>query len=81
MAVSKGIQTTEFALTVVVNVAGIIGSFSGLIPPAWAILVVAVTNSIYGILRAVIKINDPSYVPPSLPVATTSTTSTTTIAG
>jgi hypothetical protein len=24
-------------------------------------------NAVYGVLRAIIKINDPSYVPPALP--------------
>lgn len=62
-----GIQTTEFALTLVVNIASIVGSMSGLIPPAWGLLIIAVINAIYGVLRAVIKVNDPAYVPPELP--------------
>lgn len=71
MAASKGIQTTEFALTVIVNLASIVGSLSGVIPPSWAILIMAVINSVYGILRAIVKINDPDYVPPPIPTATT----------
>lgn len=67
MAISKGIQTTEFALTVVVNIAAAISTFSGLIPANWALVIIAAVNSIYGILRAIVKVNDPSYVPPELP--------------
>lgn len=64
---SKGIQTTEFALTVVVNVAAALSTFSGLIPANWALIIIAGVNSIYGILRAIVKVNDPSYVAPDLP--------------
>lgn len=74
MAVSKGIQTTEFALTLVVNIAAIVGSVSGIIPPAWSLIILAGINAIYGILRTIVKINDPSYVAPVLPVVTTTTT-------
>lgn len=67
MAASQGIKTTEFALTIIVNIAGIVGSLSGVISASWALLVLAVINSVYGILRTVVKINDPSYVVPDLP--------------
>lgn len=66
MAASKGIQTTEFALTCVVNVVGLVGSLSGVIPPAISLLILAVANAVYGILRTIVKINDPSYVAPVL---------------
>jgi hypothetical protein len=69
MAASKGIQTTEFALTCLVNVAGLIGSISGFIPPAISLIILAVVNAVYGILRTIVKVNDPAYVVPDLPVA------------
>ena len=69
MAASKGIQTTEFILTCVVNVASLVGSFTGLIPPTIAIYVIAGINAVYGILRTIVKVNDPTYVVPDLPVA------------
>lgn len=67
MAVSKGIQTTEFILTIVVNVASVVATLSGMIPASYALLIMAGINAIYGVLRAIIKINDPSYVAPVLP--------------
>ena len=66
MAVSKGIQTTEFILTCVVNVAALIGSLSGVIPSTIAIYVIAGINAVYGILRTIVKINDPAYTVPDL---------------
>lgn len=75
MAVSKGIQTTEFALTLVVNIASIIGSVSGIIPASWALIAMTVINSIYGVLRTIVKINDPAYNVPDLPTVTLSTSS------
>ena len=81
MAASKGIQTTEFALTCVVNVAGLVGSLTGIIPPAWALLIIASINAVYGILRTIVKINDPSYVAPELPSAVTTTSTTTAVKG
>lgn len=69
MAVSKGIQTTEFALTCVVNVAALVGSLSGVIPSTIAMYIVAGINAVYGILRTIVKVNDPIYVVPDLPVA------------
>ena len=67
MSVSKGIQTTEFALTVVVNIAGIVGSLSGVIPASLALLIMAGINAVYGVMRAIVKVNDPSYQAPELP--------------
>ena len=67
--VSKGIQTTEFILTCVVNVAALVGSLSGVIPATIAIYVIAGINAVYGILRTIVKVNDPTYVVPDLPVA------------
>ena len=67
MAASKGIQTTEFALTCVVNVASLVGSLIGVIPPTVGLYIIAGINAVYGILRTVVKINDPNYVPPDLP--------------
>lgn len=71
MAASKGIQTTEFALTCVVNVASLVGTLSGIIPPTVAIYVIAGINAIYGILRTIIKVNDPTYIAPALPTSAT----------
>lgn len=68
--VSKGIQTTEFILTCVVNVAALVGSLSGVIPPTIAIYVIAGINAVYGILRTIVKVNDPSYQIPDLPPVT-----------
>ncbi len=69
MAISKGIQTTEFILTCVVNVASLVGALSGVIPPKIAIYVIAGINAVYGILRTIVKINDPAYQVPELPKA------------
>jgi len=71
MSVSKGITTTEFALTCVVNVASLVGSLTGIIPPTIAIYVIAGINAIYGILRTIVKVNDPSYTVPDLPTSVT----------
>ena len=68
-AVKPGIQTTEFILTIIVNGASILGTLSGVIPASYALLIMAGINAVYGVLRAIIKINDPSYVPPALPGA------------
>lgn len=74
MAVSKGIQTTEFALTCVVNVASLVGSLTGLIPPEIGLYIIAGINAVYGILRTIVKVNDPSYNVPDLPSTVTTTT-------
>lgn len=71
--ISKGIQTTEFILTCVVNVASLFGSLSGLIPPTIAIYVIAGINALYAILRTVVKVNDPGYTVPVLPASVTPT--------
>lgn len=73
ITVSKGIQTTEFLLTCVVNVASLVGSLTGLIPPTIAVYVMAGITAVYGILRTIVKVNDPSYVPPPLPPSATPT--------
>lgn len=67
MAASKGIQTTEFALAILVNLASVAAMLSNVIPPKWGLVIMAAISSIYGILRTIIKINDPNYVPPVLP--------------
>jgi len=69
MAASKGIQTTEFILTVVVNVASLLGAIGGLIPPTVSVYIIAGINAVYGILRTIVKVNDPNYVAPELPAA------------
>ena len=66
-AVKPGIKTTEFALTIFMNLLTIGMTFIGMIPPAWATIVLAVVNSIYTIMRAVIKNGDPAYTVPPLP--------------
>ena len=71
--VSKGIQTTEFALTIVVNIAALVGGLTGLIPATISVYVIAGINAVYSILRTIIKVNDPSYQAPSLPSSTTPT--------
>lgn len=73
MAVSKGIQTTEFALVCVVNVASLVGSISGLIPPTISLYIMAGITAVYGVLRAIVKVNDPSYNVPDLPTGVTTT--------
>jgi len=65
--VSKGIQTTEFILTCVVNVAALVGSLTNVIPATIAIYVIAGINAVYGILRTIVKVNDPGYNVPDLP--------------
>ena len=67
--VSKGIQTTEFILTCVVNAASLVGSLTGVIPPTIALYVIAGINAVYGILRTIVKINDPTAVIPNLPTS------------
>lgn len=66
---SKGIQTTEFALTAVINAAGLVGVLSGHVSPTIYLLVVGGINVLYGIMRTFIKIFDPSYNIPALPDA------------
>lgn len=78
MAVSKGVQTTEFALTAVINVSGLIGVLSGHVSPTTFIIIVGAINAVYSILRTLVKIFDPSYsIPPlpdiSIPSGTTTT--------
>lgn len=80
MAVSKGIQTTEFALTVFVNVVTVGMTFANMLPAGLEAIILTVVNSVYAIVRAIIKNGDPSYIPPSLPTTSTITaTSTTTV--
>lgn len=64
---SKGIQTTEFALTALVNIAGLVGVISGHVSPTVFLIVVGTINAIYGILRTLVKIFDPSFNIPALP--------------
>lgn len=66
---SKGIQTTEFLLTAVVNVAGLVGTVAGVIPPEKMLIILGVVNVVYAVLRSLVKIFDPSYSVPVLPTA------------
>lgn len=66
--VSPGIKTTEFILTIVVNLASVMATLTGLVPPTWGLLIMAGINAVYGILRTIVKINDPVFVPPVLPI-------------
>lgn len=70
-AVKPGIQTTEFALTVFVNVVTVGMTFAGMIPASLLGIILAVVNSIYTIMRAIVKNGDPAYTAPALPVAVT----------
>ncbi len=66
-AVKPGIKTTEFALTVFLNLVTIAMTFIGMVPASWATIILAVVNSIYTIMRAIIKNGDPAYQVPALP--------------
>ncbi len=66
-AVKPGIKTTEFALTIFVNLVTIGMAFTGNLPPATATIILAAVNAVYGVMRAIIKANDPGYVVPVLP--------------
>ena len=77
MAISKGIQTSEFALVVVVNIAAFLGSITGVLPPKWMVAIVATINAVYAILRTLLKIFDPSFNPPDLPPLPGTITTTT----
>ncbi len=65
--IKPGIKTTEFALTVFLNLVLIGMAFIGMVPASWAAIILAVVNSIYNILRAIIKNGDPAYQVPALP--------------
>jgi hypothetical protein len=65
--VKTGIKTTEFALTIFVNIITVGMTFSGMIPASWMALILAIVNSIYGIGRAIVKNGDPAYQVPALP--------------
>lgn len=68
--VKSGIKTTEFALTVFVNLVTVGMTFANMIPAGLEAIILAVVNSIYGILRAIVKNGDPAYQPPALPAGT-----------
>lgn len=70
MAASKGIQTTEFILVCVVNVASLVSGLTGIIPANIMIYVIAGINAVYGMLRTVVKVNDPTATIPDLPATT-----------
>lgn len=65
--VKPGYKTTEFALTIFVNLVTIGMTFIGMLPPAIAAIVLAIINSVYNIGRAIVKNGDPAYVAPALP--------------
>lgn len=70
-AVKPGIQTTEFALTVFVNIVTVGMTFANMLPAGLEAIILAVVNSIYGIMRAIIKNGDPAYTAPVLPASVT----------
>lgn len=71
-AVKPGIQTTEFALTIFVNVVTVGMTFAGMIPAPILAIILAVVNSIYTIMRAIVKNGDTAYTAPALPAAAVS---------
>lgn len=66
-AVKPGIKTTEFALTIFVNIVTVGMTFAGMIPAGLEAIILSVVNSIYGIMRAIVKNGDPGYQIPALP--------------
>lgn len=69
--VKPGIKTTEFALTIFINLVTIGMTFLHMLPASLAALILAIVNSIYTIMRAIIKNGDPAYNVPSLPTGAT----------
>lgn len=65
--VKPGIKTTEFALTIFVNLVTIGMTFLGMLPAGLEAIILAVVNSVYSIMRAIIKNGDPAYAAPALP--------------
>jgi hypothetical protein len=55
MEVKSGYKTTEFWLVVVSNIGNVVTACAGLIPPSTAVIVSAVLNCIYTILRSAVK--------------------------
>lgn len=70
-AVKPGIKTTEFALTIFVNVVSVGMTFAAMLPAGLEVIILAVVNSVYTIMRAIIKNGDPAYSAPVLPVSVT----------
>lgn len=68
-AVKPGIQTTEFILTIFVNVITVGMTFAGMIPAPLLAIILAVVNGIYNIGRVIVKNGDPAYTVPALPAA------------
>lgn len=69
--VKPGIKTTEFALTIFVNVVTIGMTFVHMLPASLAALLLVIINSVYNIGRVIVKNGDPAYVAPVLPVSVT----------
>lgn len=51
----SGIKTTEFWLTLGMNVAAVLATVSEVLPPKWAMMFATVSNGIYAISRGVSK--------------------------
>lgn len=68
-AVKSGIQTTEFILTIFVNIVTVGMTFANMLPAGLEAIILAVVNSVYVIMRAIVKNGDPAYTVPTLPAA------------
>lgn len=75
--VKPGIQTTEFALTIFVNVVTVGMTFANMLPAGLESIILAVVNSIYIIMRSIVKNGDPAYNVPALPASAVATASAT----
>ena len=53
--VKPGWRCTEFWLTVITNLITIVGALKGIIKPETMVIVLAILNGIYGILRSLVK--------------------------
>jgi hypothetical protein len=50
-----GWKTTEFWVTVVINLISVVGVLKGILPAQTAAIILAVLDGLYGVLRTLIK--------------------------
>lgn len=55
-----GWKTSEFWLTAITNVIGVVGALKGIIPANYATIALTVLNSVYAIVRSFVKTSDPT---------------------
>lgn len=67
---SKGLQTTEFWVTVATEVGVVAAALQGSLPPKWAAIAAAVSSAAYGIARGLAKMSQTNTAPvvPAAPV-------------